>query len=121
MRFCAEQRLRRQHDFSHVRTEGRRYDCGAFAFFYAPRAAPAPIPGARVGVVASTAAVGDAVRRNRAKRRLREVFRRHQALVPPGQDVLLVARRALSRLEYREIERKFVGACRTLFPTAPLP
>ena len=119
MRFCAEQRLRRQLDFQHVRTHGRRHDCGAFMFWYARQANPndtAPAPDARLGVVASRVAVGNAVMRARAKRRLREVFRSHQELVPVGHDLLLVARSSLNRLEYREIERKFVDACRKLFP-----
>ncbi|HTJ78701.1 MAG TPA: ribonuclease P protein component [Rariglobus sp.] len=120
MRFCAEQRLRRQLDFQHVRTHGRRHDCGAFMLWYARRAdltETVPAPSARLGVVASRAAVGNAVRRARAKRRLREVFRNHQELVPAGHDLLLVARGSLNRLEYPEIERKFVDACRKVFPS----
>ena len=80
--------------------------------------APAtPILGPRVGVIASTAAVGIAVKRARAKRRMREIFRQHQNLVPADCDLLMVARAALNRLEYREIEQKFVDACRQLFPS----
>jgi ribonuclease P protein component len=148
MRFRAEQHLRRQLDFQHVRTHGRRHDCGAFMLWYARQSAPAlnvaastseptppppapadassspaPLPEkksapARLGVVASRSAVGNAVQRARAKRRLREVFRHHQALVPAGHDLLLVARNSLNRLEYREIEQRFVTACRKIFPSA---
>jgi ribonuclease P protein component len=134
MRFRAEQHLRRQSDFLHVRTHGRRHDCGAFMLWYArqaPSGSPAPVAGtasdpvppplpipARLGVVASGSAVGNAVQRARAKRRLREVFRAHQQRVPDGYDILLVARNALNRLEYREIEQRFTDACRKLFPSA---
>ena len=121
MRFRAEQHLRRQLDFQHVRTCGRRHDCGAFMLWHARQAGEtdaAPPKVARLGVVASRAAVGNAVQRARAKRRLREVFRHHQELVPAGHDLLLVARSSLNRLEYREIERKFVDACRKVFPPA---
>jgi ribonuclease P protein component len=142
MRFRAEQHLRRQLDFQHVRTHGRRHDCGAFMLWYARQAAPAPsntaaadpdpasalpvLPPpaapdkprpARLGVVASRSAVGNAVERARAKRRLREVFRAHQQRVPDGYDILLVSRHSLNRLEYREIERRFVDACLKLFPS----
>jgi len=72
---------------------------------------PVPADLRRVCVVASTAAVGNAVARARAKRRLRELFRNHQDTVPPGYDLLLIARQSINRLEYREIERKFVEAC----------
>jgi ribonuclease P protein component len=125
MRFRAEQHLRRQSDFRVAREKGRRQECGGFTLWYYRRppadpAAPAVqiARGPRVGVIASTAAVGAAVQRNRAKRRLREVFRHHQALVPADCDLLLIARAALNRLEYREIERKFVDVCRKLFPPA---
>jgi ribonuclease P protein component len=144
MRFRAEQHLRRQLDFQHVRTHGRRSDCGAFMLWYCRQCSPAPNPiaaantgarhegvapvktpapvttktaPARLGVVASRSAVGNAPQRARAKRRLREVFRAHQTLVPPGYDLLLVARGSLNRLEYCELERRFVEACRKIFPT----
>ncbi|MDF3056716.1 MAG: ribonuclease [Rariglobus sp.] len=148
MRFRAEQHLRRQLDFQHVRTHGRRHDCGAFMLWYARQAGPvAPAPNAtpgagepvpnpasaptltsksgekkpspaRLGVVASRSAVGNAIQRARAKRRLREAFRNQQQRVPAGYDVLLVARSSLNRLEYREIEQRFTDACRKLFPSA---
>jgi ribonuclease P protein component len=137
MRFRPEQHVRRQHDFRDAREKGRRFDCGGFTLWYYQRPvvsgpaseveatsadnspAPAAVPavGPRVGVIASTAAVGGAVERNRAKRRLREVFRHQQQLVPADYDLLMVARHSLNRLDYRAIEQKFVDACRRLFPS----
>lgn len=133
MRFRAEQRLRRQADIRTARERGRRIDCGGFTLWCHRRpgvAAPAeaspapvaPVPPpvtARVCVVASTAAVGCAVLRNRAKRRMREVFRRNQQLVPADCDLMMVARGSLNRLEFAEIERKFVEACQRLFAPKP--
>lgn len=114
MRFRPEQHLRRPGDFRTVREQGRRIDCGAFTVWHFHRDADPARP--RVGVVASTAAVGAAVQRNRAKRRLRELFRRHQGLVPAGSDLLLVARAATNRWEFPALEQKFTDACRKLFP-----
>lgn len=146
MRFRAEQRLRRQLDFRTARERGRRVECGGFTLWYVRRAAEPPAveasavvesPGAiaasdrpssapistprlpRVGVVASTTSVGNAVRRNRAKRRLRDIFRRHQDLVPAEVDLLLIARNSINRVEYAELERKFVETCRRLFASKP--
>ncbi|MCF3651090.1 ribonuclease P protein component [Synoicihabitans lomoniglobus] len=121
MRFRAESHLRRPAEFAKVRASGRRYHCGGFVLWAAHRPAPSegtpPAPtGPRAGFVASKAAVGNAVARNRAKRRLREVFRHHQSLVPMDMDLILQARRSLNRLEYAEIERKFLKACADLFP-----
>jgi len=117
MRFRPEQHLRRPGDFRTVREQGRRIDCGAFTVWHfrhdkAPAASARP----RVGVVASIASVGAAVQRNRAKRRLRELFRQHQDQIPAGSDLLLVARAAINRLDFTTLVQKFAAACRQLTP-----
>lgn len=133
MRFRPEQHLRRQSDFRTVREQGHRINCGAFTFWCLQRQAagvpaesPVGVPAAplgstsaavrRLGVVASTASVGNAVRRARAKRRLRELFRQHQQAVPAGCDILLTARAAAVELPMHELEQKFMEACRKAAP-----
>ena len=76
MRLRAGQRLRRNSDFRAVREQGRRVDCGIFQFTWRSRLPGESAAPARVGVVASRASVGNAVHRARAKRRLRELYRR---------------------------------------------
>ena len=120
MRLTAGQRLRRNADFCAVREQGRRIDCGVFLLTWRVRPAGSPA-NPRVGVVASRAAVGNAVQRNRAKRRLREIYRRNQSLVPPGLDLVLTARIALLRLDFAESAQRFVQACRKLVPATPPP
>jgi ribonuclease P protein component len=115
-RLRASQRVKRTRDFSAAREHGRRTDCGAFLFVWHARSAPDSPSLARVGVVASRASVGNAVHRNRAKRRLREIFRRHQHAVPPGFDLILTARPALLRLPLADVEQRFLAACRKLVP-----
>ena len=140
MRFRPEQHLRRQSDIRAVREKGRRIDCRAFTIWWKRRddpsvvspssAAPASLAGSllpaepassaaaaivsptpRVCVIASTAAVGNAVHRNRAKRRLRETFRRQQHLVPADCDLLLIARAAATNSHLGELQKKFSDAC----------
>jgi ribonuclease P protein component len=122
MRFRPEQHLRRQSDIRAVREQGRRVDCRAFTLWWKRRESPAAgnldntnIP-ARVCVVASSAAVGAAVQRNRAKRRLREIFRHQQHLVPAGCDLMLVARAAVTSQPLAELEQKFSEACGRISP-----
>lgn len=123
MRFRTEQHLRRQSDFRAIREHGRRYNCGAFTLWCLrrePSATARTDPPAsdvrRVGVVASTASVGHAVLRNRARRRLREIFRRHQDIVPAGCDLLLTARAAMVDAPLPELEKKFIEACQRVAP-----
>jgi ribonuclease P protein component len=123
MRFCASQRLRRSVEFRAVREQCRRLDCGAFTLWVRVRPASGDGPPAlaRAGMVASRAAVGDAPSRNRAKRRMRELFRRQQMLVPAGYDLMFVARSAVTRLPWSELEQKFIKACQHLPPVAKSP
>lgn len=56
--------------------------------------------------------VGRAVRRNRAKRRLRECFRRHKP--PLALDVVMVAKREILNVTQAELEREYVRRLREL-------
>ena len=114
MRFSALQRLRLSREIRAVREQGRRIDAGAFTLWWLGREQSGLPSPARACVIASTAALGGAVRRVRAKRRLREVFRRHQTLVPGGLDLLLIARRDVLRLGWSELEQRFAEACKRL-------
>jgi len=118
MRFRPGQHLRRQSDIRAVREQGSRVDCRAFTVWWRmrPIATGSPAQAAHSGqprscVVASTQAVGCAVRRNRAKRRLREIFRQQQGLLPSRCDVLLVARGVVNRWPFPELKQTFAAAC----------
>jgi len=112
MRFRPEQHLRLQNDIRAAREKGRRLDCRAFTVWCREREPGETVtPLGRVAVVASIAAVGPAVQRNRAKRRLREIFRRHQEILPRGCDWLLIARAAVNRRSFADLERAFVETC----------
>jgi ribonuclease P protein component len=126
MRFRPEQHLRRQDEIRAVRTEGRRLDARALTIWWRPRppapAASAGIERPRACVIASTAAVGNAIHRNRAKRRLRELFRAHQDRLPAHCDFLLIARAAAYDRPFAELEKNFLHACGLLKPGAePAP
>lgn len=120
MRFRSEQHLRRPVEIRAVRETGRRIDCRAFTVWWKSRPADSPPSTSRVCVIASTNAVGGAVQRNRAKRRLRELFRLHQDRVPPRSDLLLIARAAATTWATTELEQKFAEAC-TRMTVGPAP
>jgi len=113
MRFRPEQHLRRPAEIRGVREHGRRLECRAFTVWWHPREPAGRTEGAlpRVCVIASSKAVGGAVQRNRAKRRLRAVFRQQQQRVPAGCDLLMIARAAATTWPMPELEKKFADAC----------
>lgn len=83
-------RLTERRDFVRVQTEGRRFRGGSLAVLILPTpAAPEGEP-ARVGFTVSRK-VGNAVVRNRVRRRLREITRIHSACLSPSFDYVVIA------------------------------
>jgi ribonuclease P protein component len=70
-----------------------------------PKAAPPP---ARLGLVVSRK-VGGAVQRNRVKRRCRECFRTWPDLLPPGVDLVVIARPGAEALPPAAIRSEWQG------------
>ena len=60
---------------------------------------PNPEGGLRFGVSAGRS-VGNAVQRNRAKRRIRAVLSELQPRIPPGWDIVVLARRGIRAADY---------------------
>ena len=119
MRLRPGQHLRRQNDIRDVRQQGRRVDCRAFTVWWIPR--PDEPAQRRACFVASTQAVGKAILRNRAKRRLREIFRRRQDLLPRSCDLLLVARSQVNTWSFVQLDRVFAEACAKMASSPSLP
>lgn len=88
-RFPKSARLLKRAEFVAVKEGGRSFADGPLAASFAPRPAGAPAS-ARVGLTVSSK-VGNAVVRNRIKRRLREAVRHELELLPPV-DLVIVAR-----------------------------
>lgn len=59
--------------------------------------------------VVSSRKVGGAVERNRARRRLREMYRRNRDQLTGRHDVVLIARRDVLRASADAIRRDFLG------------
>jgi ribonuclease P protein component len=90
-------RLLRRGDFLRVQTGGKRVHTAHFIILLSPGV------GSRLGVTVGRR-VGCAVRRNRIKRVVREVFRRNRELFPSDCDVVLVARAGAERLDYGSVK-----------------
>lgn len=91
-------RLTKRTDFRRVRREGRSYAHPLAILIVAPN----DIARTRFGFIAGKR-VGNAVKRNRSKRRLREVIRKHLPQISPGWDVLLIARPSTADAEWQTL------------------
>src|SRR5205814_9393989 len=102
-------RLRRHADYQRAYAASRKRQSASMSWFVAPRQMNSPtdsevrIHGARVGLTAGKV-LGKAHERNRIKRRMREVLRRHVDLLPPGVDLILHPRRAVLTMEFTKLE-----------------
>ena len=67
----------------------------------------------RLGLTASVK-IGGAVVRNRARRRLREVYRLNGGRLRQGWDIILVARSRTPTASWRELNDTFLRLCRKL-------
>jgi ribonuclease P protein component len=63
----------------------------------------------RLGIIASKK-IGNAVARNRAKRRIREVFRKLKHRMEPALDIVIISGKDMVTLPYRVIEKKLSNA-----------
>jgi len=101
-----DQRLSTRADYGRVYREGRRY-VGSSVVLYV-RQTDAPL---RLGVTAGRK-LGGAVRRNRAKRRVREAFRRLRNRLAGRGDIVLVARSRAISAAFAEILAEIEALCR---------
>jgi ribonuclease P protein component len=86
------------------------------SWFLAPQAPQTPGPQSsgtalptapRVGLTAGKV-LGNAIERNRIKRRMREALRRHVGLLPEGFDLIFHPRRNVLTIEFAQLEAEIV-------------
>ena len=96
----SSERIRRRADFQQVYGQGVRIHGRYSTIFVLPNNRGV----GRLGI-AATKKLGDAVRRNRAKRLIREVFRRNK--IAPGLDIVVVPRRELFEASLTALEADY--------------
>ncbi len=101
-----QDRLKRRTDFRRVQGSAQRVHTRHFLVVLAPGLG-------RVGITI-TKKVGNAVERNRVKRLVREVFRRHRQWFPEGIDVVFIAKRGAPAVDFATVQEEVRRARRTL-------
>ncbi len=101
-------RLKQARDFVSLREKGRRLAVGCLLANWRPST---PGGNSRLGVI-TPGKLGAAVARSRARRLLREAFRRHQHDLARPIDLVLVARPSIAGKGLAQVEQDFLTTLR---------
>lgn len=105
--FTARDRLRTRADFTRVQAGGHRVAGRFVTLLILANDGTTP----RLGLIASRR-LGRAVARNRAKRRVRDLFRRHRHVLADraGLDIVVIPKREICDAPFAAVENDFVKA-----------
>ena len=107
--FPKEYRISRSSDYQTIYNSGRKVHSESFVLFGLANG----IEHHRLGVTVSRR-IGNAVVRNRVKRRLREIFRRSCDNIPHHFDFVVNAKRQCATVSFRTLREEFQAAMRRM-------
>jgi ribonuclease P protein component len=110
-RFSTRERIRRRADYLRIQREGSRTHGRYVTLVGLPNGSDTP----RLGVTASRR-LGAAAARNRAKRLIREIFRRNKPT--QGLDLVVIPRRELLEATFAAVQEDFRSTLRRYVRTA---
>ena len=110
--FPKTSRLLRRSEFRRVYDEGQRRSASLCTVFFRPNG----LPHSRLGIT-TPARVGNAVLRNRLRRRIREVYRTNQEKLAGGWDIVVNPREAVGKVSFTALQRELLR----VFPQQPPP
>ena len=100
--FRKRERLTKRPQFEHVMNRGHKHRAESFfTVFFLPNG----LDRKRLGIIASKK-IGSAVVRNRAKRKIREVFRHIKNCIEPTVDIVVISGKDLVSLSGSVLEKK---------------
>ena len=104
--FKKTERLAKRPEFKMVMDEGKKKRVERLCIIFS---IPNGLGRRRLGIIASKK-IGNAVARNRAKRRIREVFRHIKHRMEPALDIVVISGKDMVTLPHRVIEKKLSNA-----------
>lgn len=104
--FPKTERLLKKWEFQRVLNENKKF-IGRYIILYILQNQP----DRKVGIIASKK-IGKAVKRNRAKRLIRESYRLNKHLLPNNIHIVVIAKPEINGLKYKEVEEDFLEICK---------
>ncbi len=95
--------IKRNHEFQRLYAKGKSSATPYLAVYWRKNRLGINRLGLTVGKK-----VGGAVTRNRVRRRIREIYRLHEAELTPGCDIVIVARVKAAYSSYQQLEKSFL-------------
>ena len=102
-------RLLRRAEFEAVYRSGGRRSSAQFVVHYRANGGSRSRFGSSV-----KKQLGNAVVRNRIRRRIREILRRNSSEIPSGWDMVIHPRRSVARANFVQLQAELLGLLRTL-------
>ncbi|WP_263366891.1 ribonuclease P protein component [Edaphobacter bradus] len=107
-------RLRKHADYQRVYKSSRKQFAKQMSYFFTLRASDdVQLTTPRIGLTVGKV-MGNAVDRNRIKRRMREAVRRNLPALTAPVDVVLHPRRSVIDLDFAALDREIAGIFRTI-------
>ncbi len=106
--------LKQNHEFRRLYNKGKSAVCPYFAVYCRRTGQPRSRLGITTGVK-----LGNAVKRNFVRRRIRELYRTNEHRFLPGFDIVVVARTRAIYGRYGELEHSFLSVMKKLGLTGP--
>lgn len=103
------ERFRKRKDFLHIYRKGSRYRGKGFILIYLSN----NLPFSRMAVIVSKK-IGNAVVRNRIKRRFRALFRTNKNWIQGSYDLVFITEKSIGKFVWSEIHKEFIKAIKFL-------
>ncbi|MFP4081964.1 MAG: ribonuclease P protein component [Candidatus Aminicenantes bacterium] len=104
-KFSPQQRIRKKKDFLFLYRKGKRYRGKYFSLIYLAN----NLSSSRIAIVASKK-VGNAVKRNKIKRWMRELFRRNKNLLNKPMDIVIIPKKDIADLSWSALQKEYLEA-----------
>jgi len=103
--FRPHERIKKKNDFLFIYKQGKRYRGKYFILIYIF----SDLSFSRMAVVAGKK-MGNAVKRNKIKRRMRELFRQHKSLLVTPLDMIFLPQKEIHEASWQELQKDYAEA-----------